>query len=105
MRVAAIDVGSNTVHLIVADVDRPEAWRVVAQAQTVTRLGEGLAASGRLGAAPITRTLAVVGDYVQRGVRLGAGEVRIVATSAVREAANGRAFADAVEGATGRRVQ
>src|SRR5205823_5865518 len=60
MRVSTIDVGTNTVRLLVADVEGPGAWRVVTQHQTVTRLGEGLAASGALGEAPTRRTLAVV---------------------------------------------
>ena len=66
--------------------------------------GENLARTGALGDAPMARTLAAVRDYVARGARLGASEIRIVATSAVREASNGRAFAAAVEQATGQRV-
>jgi len=104
MRVCTIDIGSNTVRLLVADVTGPGAWRLVDQDQTVTRLGEGLARAGVLGEAPIARTLAVVREYVERGVHHGARDVHIVATSAVREAANGRDFASAVERATGRRV-
>lgn len=105
MRVSTIDLGSNTVRLLVADVEGPGRWRVVAEDQTVTRLGEGLAATGALGEAPMARTLAVVSDYAARGTALGATDLRIVATSAVREAANGSLFAAAVERATGRRVQ
>src|SRR2546428_10293506 len=104
MRLSTIDVGSNTVRLLVADVLDGATWRVVDQDQTITRLGERLARSGALGEAPMARTLAVVRGYVERGVRLGARDIRIVATSAVREASNGRAFAAAVEQATGRRV-
>jgi len=105
MRVSTIDLGSNTVRLLVADVEGPGRWRVIAEDQAVTRLGEGLAATGALGQAPMARTLAVVSDYAARGARLGATDLRIVATSAVREAANGSLFAAAVERATGRRVQ
>lgn len=105
MRLATIDVGSNTVRLLVADVLHPARWRLVDQDQTVTRLGEGLAHSGRLGEAPMARTLAAVRAYVERGAGLGARDVHIVATSAVREASNGRTFATAIEAATGRRVE
>src|SRR5256885_16223664 len=105
MRVATSDVCTTPVRRLGAVVEGPGAGRVVTQHHTVTRLGEGLAASGALGEAPMGRTLAVVVDYVARGTGLGAVDVRIVATSAMREAANGRAFADAIERATGRRVQ
>ena len=101
MRIATIDVGSNTVRLLVADVAGPDPWRVADEAQAVTRLAEGLATTGALGAAPIARTLEVVRAYAERGRRQGATRVRIVATSAVREAANGRAVASAVRRATG----
>ena len=101
MRIATVDVGSNTVRLLVADLAGPGPWRVVDHDQQVTRLGEGLAAAGRLGEQPAARTLEVVRAYVERGRRLGAARVRIVATSAVREAVNGRAFAAAVAAATG----
>src|SRR2546427_12651718 len=105
MRLCAIDVGSNTVRLLVVDVIGPETWRIVDARQTVTRLGEGLAAAGALGEAPMTRTLAVLSDYVARAERLAATRVRLVATSAVREATNGSVFVAAVERATGRRVE
>src|SRR6267378_2658798 len=104
MRLCAIDVGSNTVRLLVADVIGAGTWRIADQDQTITRLGENLARTGALGEAPMARTLAAVSGYVERGARLGASDIRIVATSAVREASNGRAFAVAVERATGRRV-
>ena len=104
VRIAAIDVGSNTVRLLVADVAGPGAWQIVDDDQTITRLGEGLARSGALGAAPMARTLAVVKTYVERARDRGAGDVRIVATSAVRESPNGRSFAEAVGRATGQAV-
>lgn len=105
VRLATIDLGSNTVRLLVADVEPgARGWRVVEADQRVTRLGEGLAASGRLGEAPAERTAAAVGEYVARARRAGARRVAIVATSAVREAANGREFAAALERATGEQV-
>jgi exopolyphosphatase/guanosine-5'-triphosphate,3'-diphosphate pyrophosphatase len=105
MRLATIDLGTNTVRLLVADIaPGASGWRVVDADQRVTRLGEGLAASGRLGDVPAARTAAVVGEYVTRARRAGVARLAIVATSAVREAANGRAFAASVERATGEPV-
>lgn len=106
MRLATIDLGTNTVRLLVADADPGVAsWRVIEQQQRVTRLGEGSRASGRLGDGPAARTTAAVVDYVQRARRAGAERVDIVATSAVREASNGPAYARALEQATGVRVR
>ena len=106
MRLATIDLGSNTVRLLVADVEPGRtAWRAADQAQTVTRLGEGLAATGRLDAVAMARTQAVVADYVARAHRAGAARIEVVATSAVREAENGGAFAAALAQATGATVR
>jgi len=105
MRLSAIDVGSNTVRLLVAEVSGGDTWRAVREHQTITRLGENLARTGVLADAPMARTLTAVKDYVAQAERLGATRIRIVATSAVREARNGRAFAAAVEQAIGRRVE
>ncbi|MBI4637207.1 MAG: Ppx/GppA family phosphatase [Candidatus Rokubacteria bacterium] len=105
MRLATIDLGSNTVRFLLVEVDASGGFTVLAEAQQVTRLGEGLAASGRLGEAPIARTSAVVAEYVERAIGGGADDVRIVATSAVREAVNGGAFATALAARTRARVE
>ncbi|HEV8585244.1 MAG TPA: Ppx/GppA phosphatase family protein [Methylomirabilota bacterium] len=99
---ATIDVGTNTVRLLIATVVPGVAgWRTIHAEQRVTRLGEGAAATGELGEAPAARTAATVVEYVARARAAGATRVAIVATSAVREAANGRAFAAELERATG----
>lgn len=101
-RVAAIDLGTNTVRLLVADVEPGgRAWRTVLADQRVTRLGEGLRASGVLGDAAAARTAATAADYVARARVAGAERVAIVATSAVREASNGAAFVGELARATG----
>ena len=89
---AAIDVGTNTVRLLVAEADAPGAYAVRHQAQAITRLGEGLEATGCLTAAAIGRTVAAVAEYAATSRRLGAVAVRAVATSAAREAVNREAF-------------
>ncbi len=105
MPLAAIDVGTNTVRLLVVDLDATGRWHTLEQTQRITRLGEGLAAAGRLGEAPMARTAAVVADYVGLAARHRADPVLVVATSAMREAVNGRDFAARLEALTGRRVR
>jgi exopolyphosphatase/guanosine-5'-triphosphate,3'-diphosphate pyrophosphatase len=106
MRLATIDLGTNTVRLLLADAARGAArWTTIEQEQTVTRLGEGLAATGRLGEAPAARTTVAVAEYVARATAAGAERIVIVATSAVREARNGADFASALQQATGQSVR
>jgi exopolyphosphatase / guanosine-5'-triphosphate,3'-diphosphate pyrophosphatase len=94
VRLATIDLGSNTVRYLLVEVDGSRSWRTVDHDQRVTRLGEGLATAGSLAQAPMARTARAVIEYAERARRLGADEILVVATSAVREAANGREFAD-----------
>jgi exopolyphosphatase/guanosine-5'-triphosphate,3'-diphosphate pyrophosphatase len=106
VRVATIDLGTNTVRLLVADAEPGSAgWRVIDHDQRVTRLGEGSRAARRLAEAPASRTAAVVVDYVARARGAGATRIDIVATSAVREAENGAAYARQLERASGVRVR
>jgi exopolyphosphatase/guanosine-5'-triphosphate,3'-diphosphate pyrophosphatase len=96
---AAIDVGTNTVRLLVAEADAPGAYAVRHQAQAITRLGEGLEATGHLTAAAIGRTVGAVAEYAATSRRLGAVAIRAVATSAAREAVNREAFLTAATAA------
>lgn len=101
MRLAAIDLGTNMVRLLVADVAAGK-WQPVDSTQRVTRLGEGQASVGALQPTAIARTIDTVAEFVRRAEGLGADTVRIVATSAVREAPNGAEFAARLRAATGR---
>ena len=92
MRLAAVDLGSNTIRLLVADVDPAVGLRPVHGEQVITRLGEGLAASGRLAPTPMERALRAVREYRDRARTLGAERIIAVATAAVRRAANRDAF-------------
>ena len=83
LRVAVIDIGSNSTRLFVADV---EEGRVdpIERRSTVTRLGRGVDLSGRLAAEAIEATCAAVDPYVATLQELGAERVDAIATSAVR---------------------
>jgi exopolyphosphatase / guanosine-5'-triphosphate,3'-diphosphate pyrophosphatase len=87
MRVAAIDVGTNTALLTVTDGDRP-----VEERAEIVRLGEGLDRSGRLKDEAIARTVAMVGEYADVIARHGCERVLAVTTEAVRKAENGGDF-------------
>ena len=96
MRVAAIDQGTNTTRLLVADVDDGRVEDVVAR-QEITRLGEGVDSRRRLLPLPIARVRNVLTDYRREAERLGAERTLLVATSAVRDAENGEAFLGEIE--------
>jgi exopolyphosphatase/guanosine-5'-triphosphate,3'-diphosphate pyrophosphatase len=105
VRLAAIDLGTNTVRLLVVEIGGAGRWRILAQDQIITRLGEGAAATGRLGDIPMARTVEAVAAYCRLAESLEAREIAIVATSAVREASNQQTFLDRVRTATSRDVR
>jgi exopolyphosphatase / guanosine-5'-triphosphate,3'-diphosphate pyrophosphatase len=96
VRVAAVDLGTNSTRLLVADV---EDGRVdeVARRLKITRLGEGVDERKRLLPVPIARVRNVLTDFRREAEQLGAERTLAVATSAVRDAENGEAFLGEVE--------
>jgi exopolyphosphatase/guanosine-5'-triphosphate,3'-diphosphate pyrophosphatase len=90
-RVAAIDCGTNSIRLLVAD-GGPSGLRDVHREMRVVRLGEGVDETGRLSPAAIERTRLALVDYAATIGSLGASEIRMVATSASRDAANADEF-------------
>jgi exopolyphosphatase / guanosine-5'-triphosphate,3'-diphosphate pyrophosphatase len=103
-RLATVDLGTNTVRLLVVE-SIGGVWRPLHQTQRVTRLGQGQAAAGRLLPEPMRRTAAVVAEFCREAHGWGAEAVRIVATSAVREATNREEFVAWIETQTGERVE
>jgi exopolyphosphatase/guanosine-5'-triphosphate,3'-diphosphate pyrophosphatase len=89
---AAVDLGTNTVRLLVADADPVGGLTPRAVDQVVARLGEGLRERGRLAPAAVDRTLRAVRRCRDRALALGADEILLVATAAVRQAENGDAL-------------
>jgi exopolyphosphatase/guanosine-5'-triphosphate,3'-diphosphate pyrophosphatase len=92
MRVAVVDIGTNSTRLLVADVAADRTIEDLHRESTVTRLGEGVDASGRLGEAPMQRVFAVLARYRETIDEYGATATTGVLTSAVRDASNGAEF-------------
>ena len=91
--VAVIDIGSNSTRLMLAEVDGRR-LEEVDRRTTVTRLAEGVDASGRLAAEAVERTADVIGGYAEAIAAAKPERVVTLATSAVRDAANGTEFRD-----------
>ena len=103
-RVAAIDIGTNSVRLLVADVTGTGATaelHAVDRRMQITRLGQGVDATHRLAPDAIDRTLAVLRDYHHAFDTAGATRVRATATSAARDATNRDEFFTAARDALG----
>jgi len=104
---AAIDIGSNTLRLLIAEPATGAPWHTLFYTHRICRLGEGLHHSGRLGEAGMARTLAALGDFARFCADHGVGPAQIhaVATAAMREAENGRDFCRSIRAETGIEVR
>ncbi len=90
-RVAAIDCGTNSIRMLVSDVRDGEIWEV-SRHNEIVRLGQGVDATGRLAPEAIERTRRALDTYVDIMRAMGVTDVRMVATSATRDAANREEF-------------
>ena len=95
-RVAAVDLGTNSTRLLVADVSGDSLEEIVRQL-TITRLGEGVDSRRRLLPVPIARVRNCLTDYRRELEDLRAERTLAIATSAVRDAENGEAFLGEIE--------
>ena len=96
MRVGAVDLGTNSTRLLVADVEDGHVEEVVRRL-AITRLGERVDETHELAPTAIARVHAVLDGYAREAADLGAARVLAVATSAVRDASNGPAFLAGLE--------
>lgn len=102
--IAALDMGTNSTRLLVAR--RTEAGlEALERRNTITRLGQGVGATGRLAPEAIERTVACLATYRELMDRHGVDTVRVAATSAAREADNRDALFDRVEAVVGARPE
>lgn len=100
MRVGAIDLGTNSTRLLIADVHDGIVLEI-GRGLRITRLGEGVDSSRELLPAAVARVRGVLDGYRRELDRLGAERTLAVATSAARDAVNGEAFLDEVESSYG----
>jgi exopolyphosphatase/guanosine-5'-triphosphate,3'-diphosphate pyrophosphatase len=100
MRVAAIDCGTNSIRLLVADV-AGGGLTEVSRRMEIVRLGEGVDRTGRISDAALARTRKALLGYAAEIAELGIGRVRMCATSASRDASNAAGFREMVRGALG----
>lgn len=97
MRVAAVDCGTNSIKLLVADLDPATGAQAdLVREQRIVRLGEAVDRTGTLAPAALGRTFAAADEYAARLRSLGAELVGVAATSAVRDAANGSVLVSAL---------
>jgi exopolyphosphatase / guanosine-5'-triphosphate,3'-diphosphate pyrophosphatase len=97
MRVAVVDIGTNSTRLLVCDVDGERVTDELERRSTVTRLGAGVDSDGRLNDEAMARVFATLDEYRELIDRHGADRRIAILTSAVRDASNGRDFAAQVE--------
>jgi exopolyphosphatase/guanosine-5'-triphosphate,3'-diphosphate pyrophosphatase len=99
-RVAAIDVGTNSTRLLVAE-EQPGGFRSIERRMTITRLGQGVEALRRLDPNALERTLTTIADYAAACGEYGVERLRVTGTSAVRDAQNRNTFLAGVRALTG----
>src|SRR5215469_15499538 len=103
-RRAVIDVGTNSVKLLVADIQRHDVLPVC-EDSIQTRLGQGFYETHRLQAEPIAKTADAVRTFAQKARELKANSVRVIATSAARDAVNPDELISAIETAAKLKVE
>jgi exopolyphosphatase/guanosine-5'-triphosphate,3'-diphosphate pyrophosphatase len=95
MRVAAIDCGTNSIRLLIADIDGNN-FREVVRDMEIVRLGQGVDETGQFHLDAIARTLAAVDKFAAEIAKRGVEKIRFCATSATRDATNRKLFVDGV---------
>ncbi len=104
-KIAVVDIGTNSIHMVLTEIDPDGSYKILDQFKDMTRLGDGTFQSRSLSAEAIKRDLNVLRNLTTLARNKGYDRIVMAATSAVREARNGGAFVEQVAGQTGIRVR
>ncbi len=104
-RLAAIDIGTNSTKMTLADADDSGTLHIVQETAEITRLGAGVDAGKRLSDEAIARTLSVLARFAADARAQKAAEIVVVGTSALRDAANGPDFLARAQSETGLTIE
>ncbi|HWA99282.1 MAG TPA: Ppx/GppA phosphatase family protein, partial [Pirellulales bacterium] len=104
-RLAAIDIGTNSLRLIIAEALRGGNYRILDEEKATTRLGKGLASTGRLDSDAVEQSLEALRRMKQIAAGFQVGDLRVIATCAVREAENGAQFVNRVRDEVGLEIE
>src|SRR4026208_1448728 len=100
-KIAVIDIGTNSIHMVLAEIQPDTGYKILDRFKDMTRLGNGAFTTHRLSDEAVTRGLDVVRNLVTLARNKGYERIIAVATSAVREAKNGGDFIDLMGKDTG----
>ena len=104
-RLAGIDIGSNSVRLLVAEVFRGSSYRILDEEREPTRLARSISSDGRLDEDAMERTLDALATFKQIAAGYQVSALRTIATCAVREATNGPEFCERIQKNVGLNVE
>ncbi|MCX7908085.1 MAG: Ppx/GppA family phosphatase [Ignavibacteria bacterium] len=105
MRVAGIDLGTNTILMLIADVDNQGTILPIEDYHSIARLGEGLNLTGEISTAALDRTISILSDYKNYIELHNVDKVFCVGTSALRDASNSKEVIDKIKERTGFSVE
>lgn len=104
-KIAVIDIGTNSIHMVLAEAEPDGFYKVLDRFKDMTRLGDGTFSQRRLSAASMDRGIEVLKNLTTLARNKGFDRILMAATSAVREARNGGQFIEEVSTQTGVRIK
>src|ERR1051326_2374994 len=105
LKLALLDVGSNSIHMVLAEIQADFSYKIIARHKDVTRLGDDTFKTGLLSAHAIAKGVDTIRSFATLARNRGFTRIEGVATSAIREAANGGEFIETVQQQTGIRIR